>query len=224
MLKIVLATFTLAMGCVPDPKPELNPNTGLASLLIATSTEGTDISPKPDPDPAVCKNCNGKGWVGDGVTKYDCDACDLDPLAGIEVMAGVIKELNAKVAAFERQIQMMQAEQEVDAINWVSYDEALKTGKPIWVHFEGTNCGPCRRLESQVFSDPEIWEISRGFACVKFTDSPKAMTAFGLPTTIPADAFVSTDKKIYHQGLSPGPSQFKAYLTSKSLGHTDVER
>jgi hypothetical protein len=42
----------------------------------------TAPAPKPSPGPApapvsdVCPNCNGKGWTGDGVTKFKCDDCN----------------------------------------------------------------------------------------------------------------------------------------------------
>lgn len=57
-------------------------------------------------------------------------------------------------------------------IEWFrgNIDEAIQTattvGKPIFVDFWTESCAPCRLMDAQAFSDPEVLEVMKDFVCV----------------------------------------------------------
>ena len=64
-----------------------NPHTGsyLAGIAIhqamatVNSTGNSpDTIPDAGPDQAVCDNCGGQGWLGDGTVRQDCPDCDVN--------------------------------------------------------------------------------------------------------------------------------------------------
>lgn len=75
MRTIALLLLIIVTGCeVRQAQPD---RAGAAVLLTQATLDASD-KPAPTPDNGECSNCNGKGWVGDGVTMFPCSECNAD--------------------------------------------------------------------------------------------------------------------------------------------------
>ena len=72
-MRAILACLLASLGCVkatPSYVPQIAVAVGVASLASPV--------PTPAPDAERCVNCNGKGWLGDGVVMRPCPECNAD--------------------------------------------------------------------------------------------------------------------------------------------------
>jgi len=87
------------------------------------------------------------------------------------------------------------------AIAWLhSYEDGLKQakqdGKPLMVDVFATWCGPCKKLDEEVFSRADIGEQGKQFVAVKVDgdlhqDVVKKLEVSGYPTTV----FLTADEQ-----------------------------
>lgn len=97
-----------------------------------------------------------------------------------------------------------------DNINWrSSLDqakiEATHTGKLVMVHFYTSSCGPCKKLESDVFSQPEIAAaMERDYVPVKLNadQSPAIANAFQI-TRVPSEVVLTPQGNIVQKLTCP---------------------
>jgi thioredoxin-related protein len=76
---------------------------------------------------------------------------------------------------------------------------------PLLIHFSGEGCLPCRTLETNVFSSPEVVEVmNKYFICVQIngTRDRQTMAEYGVHS-YPTDVFIGSDGKPLHQSVSP---------------------
>jgi hypothetical protein len=88
----------------------------------------------------ICKPCDGEGAIGGA----RCEACGGDG----------------------RTSSVQPVSLRSDGIAWMSYVDACKDGRPIWVHVtDSTGCLYCRKAD-KAFADPEVIVASENYACV----------------------------------------------------------
>jgi len=94
--------------------------------------------------------------------------------------------------------------------------EALRTGRFVLVHFWTPQCGPCRKLDKNVFNQPGMASaIDAKFVPVKLNanEFPATAEGFGI-TRVPTDLILSPQGQVIGKLVSPGtPSAYIAEVT-----------
>ncbi|RLT20544.1 MAG: DUF255 domain-containing protein [Planctomycetota bacterium] len=85
-------------------------------------------------------------------------------------------------------------------------------GQPVLIHFHAWYCGPCQRMDREVFADAQVQQaLANGMASVKVdvTQEPELATRCGA-TSVPRDVVMFPDGKI--ETLNVGYMQKPQYL------------
>ncbi|NOY59248.1 MAG: thioredoxin fold domain-containing protein [Calditrichaeota bacterium] len=83
-------------------------------------------------------------------------------------------------------------------INWIKYsnqstEELIRDGKPVFMDFYADWCAPCKQLDRQTFSDPQVVALAKSFTMIKVdctapdAQTKKFMQTFkvtGMPTLV----------------------------------------
>jgi thioredoxin-related protein len=100
--------------------------------------------------------------------------------------------------------------QSPSAIKWAPDLAAAKQAStqfrvPLLIHFYGDACTPCRTLEKNVLSHPEVIQVlNKFFICVSINGSREQRTMAEYDVhSFPTDVFVSPSGERLHQGVSP---------------------
>jgi thiol-disulfide isomerase/thioredoxin/YHS domain-containing protein len=112
-----------------------------------------------------------------------------------------------------------------DAIAWrkdyaAARAESAASGRPLLLHFGATWCGPCKRVERKVFTNPEaIAVINAQFVPVKIDvdDHPELKKQFTV-SSIPADLVVAPDGRIVQR--ETGDKTAAVYVASLRRAQT----
>ncbi|MDR0870269.1 MAG: thioredoxin family protein [Planctomycetaceae bacterium] len=93
-----------------------------------------------------------------------------------------------------------------EAVQWQSdYAKALTAAKeikrPLFVHFYGNNCPPCRAMDEEVFTNPIlIQRLNTGFIPVKVNVAEQPALAKQMNiTAIPTDVILNFDGQLIHR-------------------------
>jgi len=115
-------------------------------------------------------------------------------------------------------VQPVMARTAPESITWVNnLDEGLKLAdaskKPAMVDFYAGWCGWCKKLDKDVYTDPQVQALAKNFICVKVdTDKDQANSSKyavqGLPTII----FLKGDGSVINKivGYQPAPDFAKS--------------
>jgi len=102
-----------------------------------------------------------------------------------------------------------------EVIDWISMQEAMDLGRPIWLHFYTDDCWVCQELGAKGFTDPEVRRATQAFSCVK-ADATGTIGRHWKVTMVPQDVFIRPETwKYTHKGVSPAPRDFAEYLKSQ---------
>jgi len=90
---------------------------------------------------------------------------------------------------------------------------AEPNSQPILIHFHAWYCGPCQRMDRDVFADPQVQQaLTDGIASVKVdvTQEPELASRCGA-TSVPSDVVMFPDGQI--KTINVGFAQKQQYLT-----------
>lgn len=117
-----------------------------------------------------------------------------------ENMKNTDKNSSQSVQVSDKQSSAQQAENET--ISWVyNLSEAMKTAQsanqPVMIDFYAEWCGWCKKLDKDVYANPEVIKLSKNFVAVKvdtdkYQNDAKKYNVEGLPTIV----FTGPDGKI----------------------------
>lgn len=83
---------------------------------------------------------------------------DFDLSSGVGAAPAAVNQSSIKVKKYEDVFKRMPKVKGID--DWYDYDQAIEVSKelhkPILIDFTGWNCVNCRRMEANVFPDPEV--------------------------------------------------------------------
>lgn len=115
-----------------------------------------------------------------------------------------------KLPIWEEETDKPVATRTVSGIEWVSWSNALASGKPAWFHFTLPGCAPCQWLEDNAFNSLDVIQASQKYACVRM-NSVEAMRTWKVFAS-PSDVFVSKEGNVISRGKSPLTYAFAEYL------------
>lgn len=99
------------------------------------------------------------------------------------------------------------ADSKKSKVKWASsfssaMKESKKTGKPIFIDFYATWCGPCRMLDEQTYPDAKVVAESRKWVMLKVDvdKNPGMAQRYGIQS-LPTLAFMNLDGKITGQAI-----------------------
>ena len=105
--------------------------------------------------------------------------------------------------------------------------EAARAGKPLLVHFGATWCGPCRQMETTVFTQPQVAQIlNHDIVAVKIdVDQHQALSSrFGIEV-LPCDIFLEPggDRIVESKGYR-NPQEYLEMLQRAKLRNIELAK
>ena len=117
-------------------------------------------------------------------------------------------------------IALLLTSSSIDASSWLtSYEKALevaqKENKLILIDFWATWCGPCKKMDSEVWSDPEIKNLQSKFVSVKIDiDLDKPTASKYIVNSIPSVMILDSWGNLIHKESFMDKSKTKKLLSS----------